>query len=1149
MKRKLLFSILIIVVLMISSCFDQVSDVKFSPEEFSNPKPECNVHTWWHWMDGAITREGITKDLETMKMSGIGQATILNIGLFNGKDFGVKRLVFNSPEWHKLFVWALTEANRLGISIGAHNCDGWSTSGGPWISPEMSMKQFVWTKTFVSGGKPGDIKLPVPNSEMGFYKDVVVLAYKTKLTENSFRLADPLCKINNSPVNNSLFDGNPSSAFGINNNDKISFSFSREFKAEKIVIHPRKQFMWSDMKSFSSTYVISSSMDGLHYEELAEIEVRGLNESVSAEIPMTSAKHFQVEVKNISRTDAFIKFNIAEIEFLPADEKPSFYQTIPGLLEKSVSVKASDKTAFNHSDPMSASPIGLSIDEITDLTGKMDENGILNWSVPEGNWCILRFGYTTTGAMNGPATAEGTGLECDKMDTVALNLHFNSFPQKLIDNAGAFAGNTFKFLLIDSWECGYQNWTSNLPSEFEKTCGYSINSWIPVLCGETVGDIELSEAFLYDFRKTIAGMIENNYYKHFRDLCHRQNIEMHAEIIYGDANYPPLEILRTNSYVDLPMFEFWAGHNRNTFTEYTPSKPFESFPVFAALNYNIPVVGSEAYTGMAHYSESFRELKPFGDRAFCSGINQMILHSYVHQPLDLKPGMTLGQFGSHFNRNNITMQHASEWMKYQSRVQYILQKGEISSNLLYFIGDQLPQYLENEMVNTLPFGYRAMACNIDLLKSAKVRKGKIVLENGLEYGLLILPVSVDMELSSLECIAELVNQGAIVVGNKPVSQLSMTGISRDKESFRELADKVWGEMDKPSVTENSYGKGMVCNGISLADILFKSGILPDFKTNFPDSVNLIYIHKKYAGNDVYFVANQTDKILTRECFFAVGPKSPQIWKPMDGTISAPAVFSLENDIVSLPVNFQPGESMFFIFENQKPSEYFEKVFSGDKQIFPSQSDDDDGIQIPLVSLDNDKFRFSFPDGGEYRFVSTGKMETNKVLKKNERFEIIDFDGTVEFVPGYEAAIPPIKIKELKSFTDSEDPAIKYFSGTAKYTIRFSLTENFADSADAILLDLGKFESTARITLNRTELGVSWMQGKPFSVKGVLQKENILEVEVANVYRNRIIGDFIQYKELKNVWTAAPVQDFLDAGKPLKPSGLIGPLTIISEYID
>ena len=118
-----------------------------SAESFRSPARAAGVHAWWHWLDGAITREGITRDLEGFKAQGVVQATILDVGLFGGRDFGVPRVPFASPEWFAMYRWALAEASRLGITIGVHNCDGWSSSGGPWITPEQSMKQLVWTKT------------------------------------------------------------------------------------------------------------------------------------------------------------------------------------------------------------------------------------------------------------------------------------------------------------------------------------------------------------------------------------------------------------------------------------------------------------------------------------------------------------------------------------------------------------------------------------------------------------------------------------------------------------------------------------------------------------------------------------------------------------------------------------------------------------------------------------------------------------------------------------------------------------------------------------------------------------------------------------------------------------------------------------------
>ncbi len=1149
MKRYVVFFLVVISALLINACKKQVSVEKLSPDEFLNPGPAISIHTWWHWVDGAITKDGITKDLEAMKQAGIGQATILNIGIFNGKDFGVKRVVFDTPEWHELFQWALKEANRLDIKIGAHNCDGWSTSGGPWITPEMSMKQFVWTKTYISGGTKQDIQVPQPYSERNFYRDVALVAFKTARYANSLQQAKPVCRLNNSPINNLLFDGDPSSTLKIVKGDKISFSFENEFTAEKLIIHPRKRFMWSDMRTFTSSYRISSSNDGVNFKMIKEFGLTGLNKSLSTEIPSTSSKHYQIEVIDVSGSDSFIDFTIAEIELLLSDEYPSFYTNVPYLLEKTVATKSNDRNNFDGYDT-SLKPESIEMNKLINLTDQMDENGMLNWTAPEGNWCVLRFGYTTTGAMNGPATAEGTGLECDKMDTAALNLHFNSFPQKLIDNAGEYTGNTFKFLLIDSWECGYQNWTASLPEEFVKNRGYSITNWIPALCGEIVGNSELTEAFLYDFRKTIADMVENNYYKHFRDLCHRENIEMHAEIIYGDANYPPLEILRTNSYVDLPMFEFWAGHNRETFTEYTPSKPFESFPVFAANGYNIPILGSEAYTGMAHYSESFNDLKLFGDRAFCSGINQMILHSYVHQPMDKKPGMTLGQFAAHFNRNNNYWQHASEWMNYQSRIQYALQKGTIASGILYYVGDQLPQYLENSFVNDLPFGYRGMSCNYDMLNSkATVKEGKIVLDNGIEYGILVLPASKSMELSTLKRIEELVKQGAVVFGPRPVKQYSLNGILQKSKEFSEITGKVWGEIDGVNITENKYGKGMVYYGVPIAEVIDKRSIAPEFTTNFPDAMNLMYIHKKYGGYDVFFVVNQTEDSLNRECVFAVGNKSPQVWNPMVGSILIPRVFASENGSIRIPVTFKPRESLIFIFGKSTSTDNYSKVFYGEKQIFPSLEKDNNEWSVPFVGKDGDGFLNSASRAGSYTFVNEKNEKTIKELKPYEITENIGIDGSIEFVPAYDAEIPLLEINNLESLTSSDNPDIKYFSGTAIYRIKFMLPENILQSGDELFLDIGKFESTVKVSLNENDLGISWMPGNKIKVTGLLKKENILEVEVANVFRNRIIGDYIQFGELKNIWTSAPVSDFLDKDKPLKPSGLLGPLTILRETSD
>lgn len=1081
------YQLALILLISLFCLTDSNAQTSFSKKEFLNPPKGVKVHAWWHWVDNAITKEGITKDLLSMKEQGVAQATILNVSLFNQKDFGVPKVKFNSPGWYQMFQWSLKEASRLGITLGAHNCDGWSSSGGPWITPEQSMKQYVWTKKTVSGGQTLSLSLAKPFAKNDFYKDVAVVAYKTNQALNSFQLATPSIRLNDSADAAFLLDGDPSSAISLKNGDRISIKTPAEFEADKIVIHPRRQFMWGDMVNFKSNFTLMSSDDGVTYKKVKDIALTGLNQSFETDISSTKSKYFQLVLNDYSTTDIWYGFFLAEVELLKKEETPSFAPKIAHLLEKTVAVKPQSQSFLNEDEQTTISA-AVSEKNVVDISGYMTTDGTLKWQAPEGTWSIIRFGYTTTGAINAPATEEGLGLECDKMDKKALTHHFNSFSQKLADAAGPYLGNTFKFLLVDSWECGYQNWTQSFPEEFERRRGYKLLNYIPVLCGEVVESAGRSDAFLYDFRKTIADLIEENYYKPLSELCHKNKLEFHSEVIYGDANYPPLDVMRSNSYVDMPMYEFWAGTNQQSIPEYHPAAKLEAnFPVYAAQLYNKPVVGAEAYTGFAHYSESPWNLKPFGDKAFCSGINQLILHSYVHQPSDKKPGMTLGGFAAHFNRNNPWWQYASGWMNYQARVQYVLQKGTIVSDLLYYVGDQLPQYVENPFLKNLPFGYRANACNMDVLKSkASVKNGKIVIGKDQEYHLLVLPDNKAMEWETMQRIAQLVKEGAVVYGPKPVTTFSTKSL-KNKEALLRLANEVWGN-EKVASGTHTYGKGKVFWGTNITDVLQQLSVKPDLRTGSADSLNLMYIHKKAGDKDIYFIANQQNESMQRECIFRVSGKNVEIWNPVYGNVVKPDEVVRDGEGVRVKVHFQPYEALIFIIGGNA----VEKT--------PAV------VQPQIIPLENIKAK-------------------------------------IQFLPAYEETVPPVAISQLKSFTEFEDSAIRYFSGVARYTIQFA-APTAINNKDSVLISLGNLDATAEVRLNNKLIGHVWMPHFMLNVSGLLQPQNTLEIRVANTYRNRIIGDFRQHGDLKNVWTSADVANLLNKNKLLKPSGVMGPVQFI-----
>ena len=143
-----------------------------SPEDFRVPPPSARPHTWWHWMNGNVTKDGITADLEAMARAGIGGAQIFDAGLALPKG----PVSFASDAWFDCLVHADREAKRLGIELCVANCSGWTSSGGPWITPELSMKYVTNTAVRVNGGERFDGVLPLPAETNGFYEDIAVLA-------------------------------------------------------------------------------------------------------------------------------------------------------------------------------------------------------------------------------------------------------------------------------------------------------------------------------------------------------------------------------------------------------------------------------------------------------------------------------------------------------------------------------------------------------------------------------------------------------------------------------------------------------------------------------------------------------------------------------------------------------------------------------------------------------------------------------------------------------------------------------------------------------------------------------------------------------------------------------------------------------------
>ncbi len=690
------FLCFLILALFLQSCSDKKGSGTFESlvSGFIDPPDSVRPGVYWYFMDGNLSREAMTADLESIKEVGIGQVVFLevNVGLPRGS------VDFLSEEWQDLFKHAVREAERLGIEITLGIGPGWTGSGGPWVKPEQSMIHLMSSTVNVSGPSTYEGTLPVPGPyppffgeesvpanlkeiRDGFYEDVVVLAFPE--TEKDTKIAD------------------------------------------------------SDEKA-------------LYYRA-----------------PFSS----QPGVK----------------PFLPATAN---YASLAGdeIIDKG---------------------------KIVDITGFMKPGGQIHWDVPEGKWTIMRFGKRNNGAVTRPAPEPGLGFECDKFDTVAFNAHFDQFVGKLLRKVeprikARHSGWTL--LHMDSWEMSAQNWTGSFREEFNRRRGYDPLPYLPAYAGKIVGTLEESERFLWDMRLTSQELVIEYHARHVKELARRYGMRLSIEPY--DMN--PCADLPLGEVADVPMCEFWSkGLGFNTV--------FSCFEAASLAHVQgLPVVASESFT--AGFDEAWRMypavMKNQGDWAFCSGVNRFNYHTFAHKPYGdhLRPGMTMGPYGVHWDRGQTWWPMAKAYHTYISRCSYMLQQGHNIADILYLIPEGaphvfLPPASALEGNDSIPDhrGYNFDVCSPGMLISkASVKDGRIIFPGGASYSILVLPGTETMTPELLTKIKELVENGAVVMGKPPLRSPSLVNFPQCDSSVKEIAQKLWSNPETYGTdAPHQYGKGEI----------------------------------------------------------------------------------------------------------------------------------------------------------------------------------------------------------------------------------------------------------------------------------------------------------------------------------------------------
>ncbi len=844
---------------------------------FTHPPETTRPRCYWYWMDGQITKEGITRDLEAMKRVGIGEGYI---GVISGQSgtpaSGASKAL--TDEWWGFIEHAIREGTRLGVDVGMFNSPGWSQSGGPWVKPSQAMRYVTLPELRLHGPQHFEGKLPLPTGE---FQDLVVLAFPVPAGEGEVA---------------KLTSRTPT---------LVTFEMPSPFTARSVTVLPTKEV---NVKA-----ELLASDDGQQYRTVKKFPIDRHNLGVGVgpvplapivvTLPATTARFFQLKFS--------VACELGDIQLSPAARVESF-------AEKSLLKVFQDPLPpFDfYSWPTLAEPNadGLTIppEAVRDLSKLMAADGTLRWDVPAGDWIVLRTALTPTGTKNSPAPPEATGLEVDKMNRTALKSHYDAFVGHLLKRMPPADRKSWKHVVADSYEMGPQNWTDGFGADFQKRYGYDPLRFLPVMTGRIVGSAQQSDRFLWDLRRLVADRVARDYVGALRDLCHESGLKLWLEN-YGHWGFPS-EFLLYGGASDEVGGEYWVTGDLGSIECRAASS--------AAHIYGKPVVWAEAFTGGPAFVNTPRDLKARGDWSFCEGINQFVLHVYIHQPKDEKPPGVNAWFGSEFNRNNTWFEQSKAWIDYLRRCSVMLQTGKPVADVAYFIGEDTPK-MTGLRKPELPTGCDFDYINADVIEHRlAVKDGRFVLPDGVSYRVLVLPESPTMRPELLKKLRDLVAAGGVVLGLPPTHSPGLENFPKCDVEVQKLAREVWGNADLKQPGEHPLGKGRVIWGKGLGEVLAALGSQPDFES----SAALRFKHRHSEDADIYFVANPKAESLTTTGAFRVGDRAPELWWPDSGRIERPAVYEAANGVVRLPLCFGPAGSVFVVFR-EKAAPKSERIVS------------------------------------------------------------------------------------------------------------------------------------------------------------------------------------------------------------------------------
>jgi len=759
---------------------------------------------------------------------------------------------------------------------------------------------------------------------------------------------------------------------------------------------------------------------------------------------------------------------------------------------------------------------------------------VLNWS-HSGNYDIYRYVTSNSGELVKRPSKYSEGPIIDHFDAEATTAHFNYVIDKLksiTDND--FKKSPLKSLYLASYEAIGHTWTSTLPQKFKELNGYDIDKYLPSLFEEDIFPEEVAKAVKKDFQYTLSELMIDNFYRIAKKIANANGLLINSES--GGPGFPlhnvPVEPLKSLGVMDLPRGEFWINR-KNYNKEGVDIKRVVKEVSSAAHIYGRPLVEEEAFTSQQHWQEGPFDMKFYGDRAFCEGMNKVVVHGSSHNPRGIGfPGIVY-HAGTHYNDKRVWWPMIKPFNQYLARISHVLQQTDFVADVLYYYGNAVPNFAghKNGRFSVGP-GYDYEVINTDILKQLKVDDGELVLPTGGRFKLLAMEPEDEISIEVFRKVEDLIQEGAKIIWEKPQKVNGNTNALKPIPSHNDI-DRLWLK------TGASSKKNRIISDIAPIEMLQEMEVGPDIDYEDASLNTLDYIHYKKENTDYYFIRNTTDKSVSRLCSFRQEGKIPEIWDPVHGTISPIHIYNHVDGRTSIPLTLPPYGAFFVVLSKGSSSGAYTKI-------------DFKGLTPPMIEYSLDGIVFT--ENGKYELI----RDTERTIISNYIKEI-PINGAWEvFFPDKQNAPSRVIFPELTSWTVSNIESVKYFSGIAKYvkTFEYGISSGTIKS-QKLYLDLGDMSKIANVKLNGKDLGVIWTKPYRVEITDYLKAgNNILEIEVANTWSNRLKGDAVRGEKFTYTNIGSTFIDGLNEIKvpwrdvPLIASGLFGPVTIkVLTFVD